>query len=156
MSVWQIVLIVVIVVAAILAGLFFWGRNIQGKYEEQQKMIDDNKQQAQIFVLDKKKDKIANAKLPKQVKEGVPRLQRRKKMPLVIAKIGPQISTLLCDDSIYKQLPVKKRVNVELAGIFIVSVKGPNRINPNKSKKQGWFSKLKQKAQNQMDKMNNS
>lgn len=147
MDTWKIVLIVAIVIIAVLAGLYFWGRKLQKKYDEQQTLIDQNKQQVQIFVIDKKKDKITNVKLPKQVREQFPKRYKNKKMPIVIAKIGPQITTLLCDEKIYKDLPVKKQVKVELAGLFIVGVKGPKASNSSdKPKKQSWIDKVKSKV----------
>ncbi len=147
MDVWKIVLIVVVVVVAVLAGLYFWGSKLQKKYNEQQELIDQNKQVAQIFVIDKKKDKITNVKLPKQVKDQFPKRYQKKKMPIVIAKIGPQITTLLCDEKIFDDLPVKKQVKVELAGLFIVGIKGPKAVNAsNKPKKQSWIDKLKSKV----------
>ena len=143
---WKIILIISLVVIGVLIGLYFWGKRLQTKYDEQQALIDQNKQVVQIFILDKKKDKLANAKLPKQVKEQFPKMYKRRKMPLVIAKIGPQITTLLCDEKIYKILPTKKQVKVELAGLFIVGVKGPksNQVS-NKTKKQSWVQKKKNK-----------
>ena len=144
---WKIILIVAIIIIGVLVGLYFWGRNLQKKYGDQQALIDQNKQQVQIFVIDKKKDKIDNVKLPKQVKEQFPKRYKLRKMPIVIAKIGPQITTLLCDEKIYKQLPTKKQVKVEVAGLFIVGIKGPKLGNPsNKPKKQRWFEKLKKKS----------
>lgn len=149
MDVWKIVLIVAVVIIAVLVGLYFWGKRLQDKYEDQQALIDQNKQQAQIFVIDKKKDKITNVKLPKQVKDQFPKRYKNKKMPMVIAKIGPQITTLLCDEKIYEELPVKKQVKVELAGLFIVTVKGPKADNiSGKPKKQKWVDKLKSKLEN--------
>ena len=145
MEVWKIVLIVAVVIVAVLAGLYFWGVKLQKKYDEQQTLIDQNKQVAQIFVIDKKKDKITNVKLPKQVKDEFPKRYKKKKMPIVIAKIGPQITTLLCDEKIYNDLPVKKQVKVELAGLFIVGIRGPKAVGP--AKKQGWIDKLKSKVQ---------
>lgn len=132
---------------AVLVGLYFWGRRLQSKYDDQQAIIDENKQLMQIFVIDKKKDKIKNANLPKQVKEQFPKRHSLRKMPIVIAKVGPQIMTLLCDEKIYDDLPTKKQVKVELAGIFIVGIKGP-RANPGKPEKQGWFAKIKDKTKN--------
>ena len=144
---WKIILIVLIVIIGVLVGLYFWGKKLQTKYSQQQALIDQNKQQVQIFILDKKKDKIANAKLPKQVKEQFPKMYRIRKMPLVIAKIGPQITTLLCDEKIYKVLPTKKQVKVELAGIYIVGIKGPKlNVASGKAKKQSWFQKMKNKV----------
>lgn len=144
-TVWKILLIILVVVIAVLVGLYFWGKSLQGKYEDQQSIIDQHKQQVQIFVIDKKRDKIKNAKLPKQIKEQFPKRHSFRKTPIVIAKVGPQITTLLCDERVYKDLPTKKQVRVEIAGIFIVDIKGP-RLNADKPKKEGWFTKLKNKS----------
>lgn len=147
MDTWKIVLIVSIVVIGVLVGLYFWGKNLQKKYDEQQNLINQSKQLVQIFVIDKKKDKITNVKLPKQVKEQFPKRYKKRKMPIVIAKIGPQITTLLCDEKIYKDLPTKKQVKVEIAGLFIVGIKGPKLSNSaNNSKKQSWIDKVKSKV----------
>ena len=94
---WTIFWIVMAVLAAILVGLYFWGRKMQKKYDEQQQLITENKQSLSIFVIDKKKDHLSNLKLPKQMKEQLPWIYKKRKMPVVIAKIGPQIQTLLCD-----------------------------------------------------------
>lgn len=142
----MVILIVTVLIIGTLVGLYFWGRKLQSKYEEQQTLINQNKQQVQIFVLDKKKDKISNAKLPKQVKDQFPKMYKMRKMPLVIAKIGPQITTLLCDEKIYKMIPTKKQVKVELAGLFIVGIKGPKVAEKStSSKKQSWIDKIKNK-----------
>ncbi len=37
-----------------------------------------------------------------------PKLMRRTKMPIVKAKVGPRIMTLICDAAIFDQIPVKK------------------------------------------------
>ena len=47
-------------------------------------------------------------------------------MPIVKAKVGPQILTLMCDKNIYDVLAVKKTVKVELAGIYISKIVGMN------------------------------
>jgi hypothetical protein len=38
--------------------------------------------------------------------------------------MGPTIMTMICDAETYKVLPVKKTVTVEVAGAYIVSMKG--------------------------------
>lgn len=119
---WTIFWIVIAIVVVALIGLYFWGRKLQTKYDEQQQMIADNKQSATIFVIDKKKDNLTNLKLPKQMKDQLPWMYKKRKMPVVIAKIGPQIQTLLCDQKIYDSIPTKKQIKVELAGILIVNV----------------------------------
>lgn len=146
MGFWTIFWIVIAVLAVVLVGLYFWGRKLQTKYDEQQKIISDNKQAVTLFVIDKKKDNLTNLKLPKQVKDQLPWMYKKRKMPVVIAKIGPQIQTLLCDQRIYDVLPTKKQVKVELAGILIVNVISGKLPE---TKKKGLIAKLQAKLQNQ-------
>ncbi|NLL69703.1 MAG: hypothetical protein GX238_01070 [Epulopiscium sp.] len=123
MAIWQIILIVLLVIAGVLVGLYFVGRKLQTKMDQQQALINQHKVVTSILVIDKKKEKITKANLPKMVVDQVPKMYRFRKMPLVKAKIGPQVMTLLCDDKVFKKLPTKKMVKVELAGIFIVGIK---------------------------------
>jgi len=46
------------------------------------------------------------------------------KVPLVKAKIGPQIMTMICEEATFNVLPVKRTVTVEIAGAYIVGMKG--------------------------------
>ncbi|MDF2594382.1 MAG: hypothetical protein K0R69_723 [Clostridia bacterium] len=119
---WTIFFIILAVVAALLVGLFFWGRNLQKKYDSQQQLINEHKQAVSLFVIDKKRDNVNNLKLPKQVKEQLPWIYKKRKMPVVIAKIGPQIQTLMCDEKVFDSIPIKKQIKAELAGILIVNV----------------------------------
>ncbi|MDF2877761.1 MAG: hypothetical protein K0S30_857 [Clostridia bacterium] len=140
---WTLFLIVFVVIAALIAGLYFWGKRLQKKYDDQQQLINQHKQALSIFVIDKKKDNVNNLKLPKQVKEQLPWIYKKRKMPVVIAKIGPQIQTLMCDEKIYNSIPTKKQIKVEMAGILIVKVltgKLPE------VKKTGIVSQIKTKA----------
>ena len=137
---WTIFWIVIAVVIAALVGLYFWGKKLQTKYDEQQQLINQNKQAATIFVIDKKKDNLTNLKLPKQMKDQLPWMYKKRKMPVVIAKIGPQIQTLMCDQKVFDSIPTKKQIKVELAGILIVNVLSGKVAEP---KKKGFFSKKK-------------
>ncbi|MGL4345118.1 MAG: hypothetical protein ACRCTE_07975 [Cellulosilyticaceae bacterium] len=148
METWMIVLIWVVVIAAALVGLYFWGKKLQKKYDEQQQLVNQYKQPMTIFVLDKKKDKPDNLKLPKQVRDQLPKMYRKRKMPVVIAKIGPQIQTLLCDESVYNTIPVKKQIKVEVAGIMVVNVLSGKLAEP---KKQGMMTKMKKKMKDMAD-----
>lgn len=143
MDTWMIVTLVLIFIAAALTGLFFWGKKLQKKYDEQQQLINQHKQGIQLFVIDKKKDKIDNLKLPKMVKDQIPKMQRKRKMPVVIAKAGPQIQTFLCDEAVYQSIPVKKQIKAEIAGIMIVNVLSGKLPE---TKKQGFVAKMKNKA----------
>ncbi len=120
---WQILIIVLVVAAVILGVLYFYGRKLQTKANEQQALVDQAKMTASILVIDKKKMKIKDSNLPKMVQDQVPKYLRWRKMPMVKAKVGPKISTLLCDDKVYKELPIKKMVKVDIAGMYIVGIK---------------------------------
>lgn len=147
MSGWTIFGIVLAVIIIALVGLFFWSKKLQKKYDEQQQLISDNKQSVTLFVIDKKKDKVDNLKLPKQIKEQLPKMYKKRKMPVVIAKIGPQIQTFMCDERVYDSIPTKKQIKVEVAGILIVNVltgKLPE------TKKKGMLTKLRDKAEKQV------
>ena len=120
----DIVLIVFAVIVALGIGLFFLNRWANKRYSQQQDMVQKNKQAAEIYVIDMKRGKAEEANLPKAVTENLPRTAKFMKMNFVKAKVGPQIVTLMCDKSIYSALRVKEKFKVELAGIYIVSVKG--------------------------------
>ncbi len=124
----DIILIVTFVVAAILVGLYFLSNWANKKATEQQSLINSTKMTTSILVIDKKKDKLTNVNMPKAVVEQIPKYLKFKKMPLVKAKIGPQIMTLICDPKVFKEIPVKKQVKVDIAGIYIVGMKGSKNV----------------------------
>ena len=59
--------------------------------------------------------KLKDANLPKMVLEQTPKYLRGSKMPIVKAKIGPRIMTLMADPKVFDQLPVKAEVKAESA-----------------------------------------
>jgi len=120
----DIILIVFVVVVAAVAGLYFLNRWAYKRMGEQQSIIDRTKQVASIYVIDKAKMKAAQSNLPKVVLGQLPRMYRFIKLPLVKAKIGPQVATLMCDKEVWRALPLKKTVKVEMAGLYIVSMPG--------------------------------
>jgi hypothetical protein len=71
-------------------------------------------------------------------------------MPIVKAKIGPQIMSLICDEKIFEDVPVKKEVKAAVSGIYILEVKGLHgKTTTEKVQKKGfraWVDKLQEKA----------
>ena len=120
----DVLVLIGIILIIVFVVLYFLNKWAGKRMTDQQEMVERHKQSATIYVIDKKKDKITNANLPKAMADQVPRMGRIMKMPLVKAKIGPQIVTLVCDKAVYAALPTKKNVTVELAGAYIVSMKG--------------------------------
>ncbi len=142
---WQILLIVLAVLVAIGAVLYFYGKKLQTQAEGQQSIIDQSKIVTKILIIDKKKMKITDSALPQIVQDQVPWYVKWRKMPMVKAKIGPKIQTLICDEKIFKELPVKKTVKAELAGLYIVGIKGGQKENPKDKKKDKKKAKDKKK-----------
>ena len=104
--------------------VYFLNRWAGKRTAQHQEMVAQHKQTMSIYVIDKKKDKLTNANLPKAMTDQMPRMGKFMKMPLVKAKVGTQIMTLVCDENVFNALPIKKNVSVEMAGIYIVGMKG--------------------------------
>lgn len=120
----DIAILVVVIIFAVGAGLYFLNRWASNRYAGQKAVIDKNKQVAQIYVIDKRHDYSKNVNLPKQVQSSLPKLSKYIKMYFVQAKIGPQIATLMTDKSVYRMIAPKKTLKVDLAGVYIVGVRG--------------------------------
>ncbi|MBR6229629.1 MAG: hypothetical protein IKQ97_07830 [Eubacterium sp.] len=145
MSVFLIVMLVIIGVLAIgCVVLYFVGKRLQKKQEESQVQMEAQSQVATILVIDKAKMRLKDAGLPAVVLENTPKYLRRSKVPVVKAKIGPKIMTLMCDDKIFPQLPVKKNLKVKISGIYIMGVIGRGALEA-PQEKVGRLKRLRQK-----------
>ena len=118
-----VLLVIVIILAIALVILYFIGKKAQKKQEEQQAQIDAAKQTVSMLIIDKKRMKLREAGLPQMVVEQTPKLLRGSKLPIVKAKVGPQILSLVCDEKIFNDVPVKKEVKAVVSGIYITAVK---------------------------------
>ena len=70
---------------------------------------------------------------------------RGRKVPIVKAKIGPRIMSLICEDKIFDLIPVKKEIRATISGIYIMGVKGRNVLD-NPEEKLGFWQRSKLKA----------
>ena len=147
----KVIITILIILVLILVVLYFVGRKLQKKQAEQEAQIEAAKQTVTMLIIDKKKLKLKDAGLPAAVLEQTPKYMRRAKFPIVKAKIGPQIMSLICDASIFDIVPVKKEVKATISGIYITDVKGiRGKLNTAPAKKKGkfrsWVDKLQEKA----------
>ena len=146
MSPVTIVLIVVLVVLiAACIALYFFGKRAEKKQAEQQEQMEAAAQTVSMLVIDKKKMKLKEAGLPAIVLENTPKYLRRTKVPVVKAKIGPRIMTLMCDSKVFEVIPVKKEIKAVVSGLYITgikSVRGGSIEQPQKKKK-GFFRRNK-------------
>ena len=149
MSTWQIVLLVILAVLIItLVVLYFLGKKAQKKQEEQQQQINAMKQTVSMLIIDKKRMKIKESGLPQAVIDQPPKLMRGSKLPIVKAKVGPQILSLVSDEKIFDSIPVKKEVKAVVSCIYITEVKGLHGKQPVvEKKKKGFFKNMVEKAQ---------
>ena len=120
----MILLIVAAVIGIIVAVLYFLGKKAQKRQAEQQEMLQSNKQTVSMLIIDKKRMRIKDSGLPQMVIDQTPKMMRRSKLPIVKAKIGPQIMSLICDEKIFDYVPVKKEVKAVVSGIYVLDVKG--------------------------------
>ena len=142
-STWGILGIIFGVAAVVLAVLYFFGRKMQKKQAEAQEQIDSSKQLASILVIDKKKLKPKDSGLPQVALGQLPWYAKNQKLPIVKAKIGPQIMTLMCDAEVFEILPVKKECKVALSGIYIAELKSVRGGKvPEKPAKVGAFKRI--------------
>ena len=147
----KVIITILIILVLILVVLYFVGRKLQKKQAEQEAQIEAAKQTVTMLIIDKKKLKLKEAGLPAAVLEQTPKYMRRAKFPIVKAKIGPQIMSLICDASIFDIVPVKKEVKATISGIYITDVKGiRGKLNTAPAKKKGkfrsWVDRMQEKA----------
>lgn len=149
MSTWAIVLLSILAVLIIgIVVLYFVGRKMQKKQEESQAQIDAMKQTVSMLIIDKKRMKLKDAGLPQVILDQTPKLLRNSKLPIVKAKVGPQIMSLISDEKIFDSIPVKKEVKAVVSGIYITDVKGLHgKLAPVETKKKGFFKRALEKAQ---------
>ena len=122
-TVLNILLVILIIAAVILAILYFLGNKLQKRQLEQQQMLDAAAQTVSLLVIDKKKLKLTQAGLPKMVVDQTPKYMRWAKVPVVKAKVGPKVMTLMADERVFASLPVKTEAKVVVSGLYITEIK---------------------------------
>ena len=127
MKVWQVLLIILVILIAVLVVLYFLGKRAQKKQEENQAQIEAAKQTVNMLIIDKK------------------RLMRRTKLPIVKAKIGPRIMTMVADEKIFDLIPLKKEVKATISGIYITDVRGVRGPLEQPKQKEKFFRRMKNK-----------
>ena len=143
----SIVLLVILAILIIaLVALYFLGRKAQRKQAQQQEQINAMKQTVSMLIIDKKRMKIKDSGLPQMVIDQTPKLLRSSKMPIVKAKVGPRVMSLIADESVFDLIPVKKEVKASVSGIYITKVTGIRGPLEKPQGKKNWRARLKDRA----------
>lgn len=138
-----LVILAILIIACIV--LYFLGKKAEKKQAEQQEQLDAVKQTVSMLIIDKGRVRLRDAGFPPIVVENTPKYLRRSKVPIVKAKVGPKVMTLMCDAQIYPIIPVKKEVKATISGIYITGVKGLRGPLDTPEKKKGFFARLRNK-----------
>ena len=144
LSILQIIGIILAVILIILVILYFVGSKLQKKQIQAEKAMANSTITVSLLVVDKQKLKVADSGLMKQVKDAIPAYMKWRKMPIVKGRIikaniagGAGIMSFMCDPKVFKIIPVKTEVKVQVAGIYItklLSAKGVDLSKLNNKK----------------------
>ena len=147
MPLWsKIVLIVLGVILAILVVLVLVSRKMLQKQEASQAQIEASSQVISMLIIDKKRMRAKDANMPKMIADQIPKYMRLAKLPIVKAKVGPRVMTLIADEKIFDDLPVKTDVKVAVSGLYITEIKYVRGKVDMPKKKKSLFRRLQQKA----------
>lgn len=140
-----VLLVVIVITIAAMVALYFFGKKQQAKKEEQDAQMAAVAQTVSMLIIDKKKLKVKESGLPQAVIDQTPWYMRWTKLPVVKAKVGPKVMTLIADESVFAEIPVKKEVKATVSGIYITAVRGLRGPLEKPEGKKSWRAKLKDK-----------
>ena len=123
MNAFIIIGIILAILIVVMVVLYIVGNKMQKKQLDQKEQINSAAQPMSMFIIDKKIMPIKEAKLPKVVMDQLPKRYQKAKVPIVKAKVGPQVTTLICDDAIFEDVPKHGEVKAMVSGIYLVGVK---------------------------------
>ena len=141
-----VLLVILLVLIAAMIVLYFLGKKAQKRKDEQDEQIKAAAQTVSMLIIDKKRLRMKDSGLPAAVLEQTPKYLRRSKLPIVKAKVGPRVMTLIADEQIFDEIPVKKEVKATVSGLYITAVRGlRGPIEKPEKKKKGFRAKLQAK-----------
>lgn len=139
-----ILLVILVLTIAAFIVLYFISKRAQKKQAETEEQLKASAQTLSMLIIDKKRMKFREAGLPAVALENTPKYLRGMKVPVVKAKVGPRVMTLLCDEKIFPNIPVKKEVKAVVSGLYITDVKGiRGSLETAKKEKKGFFSRFR-------------
>ena len=141
-----VLIVIALLTIAVFIALYFISKKAQKKQEETEQQMKASAQTLSMLIIDKKKMKMKESGLPAVAIENTPKYLRGMKVPVVKAKVGPRVMTLLCDEKIFPNIPVKKEVKAVVSGLYITDVKGlRGPLEVPKKEKKGLFGMKKNK-----------
>ena len=147
MSTVNIVLLVILAVLIVgLIVLYFLGKKAQKKRDEQEAQLAANAQTVSMLIIDKKRMRLKDSGLPQVVIDQTPKMMRHSKLPIVKAKVGPKVMSLIADEAVYDLIPLKKEVKATVSGIYITKVTGVRGPLEKPQGKKSFRARMQEKA----------
>lgn len=137
-----VLLVILLILLIVLVALYFYGRKMQERQNAQQPAFEAAKQTVSMLIIDKKKLPISKAGFPKIVSDNTPWYVRFMKVPVVKAKVGPKVMTLMADEKVFRALPLKQECKVVVSGIYIAELKSVRGGIPALPKKRSLSDRL--------------
>lgn len=141
-----VLLVILAILIVALIALYFMGKKAQDRKAEQDEQMAAVAQTVSMLIIDKKRLRIKDSGLPQAVIDQTPKYLRRSKLPIVKAKVGPKVMTLIADESVFDIIPVKKEVKASVSGIYITKVTGLRGPLEQPEGKKSWRARLQDKA----------
>lgn len=143
MSTFSIVLLIILAVLVIaVIVLYVLGKKAEKKQAAQREQQEAVAQTVSMLIIDKGKIRLKDAGFPSVVVESSPKYLRRSKVPVVKAKVGPKVMTLMCEAELFPLIPVKKEIKAKVSGIYIIGAKGLRGGLDAPVKKKGFFKRM--------------
>ena len=146
MNPWIITLIILAVAGVAIFFLYRKGSKMQAEQEEQRQKLMSSAQKVTMLIIDKKRLPLKDSGLPQMVIDQAPKRARRAKVPVVKAKVGPKIMSLIADEDVYDEIPVNASVHAMVSGIYITSIHNFRHAPVEKEEKKGLLNKLRAKS----------
>ncbi len=122
-TVLTVLIVIALILAALMVFMYFYGRKLSRQQAELQPKIDASTQDISMLIIDKKQlsiDEAIAAGLPSLIKDQTPIYLRWQKLPVVKAKIGPRMMTLIADPKVFEVLPLKKECKCSVSGSYYI------------------------------------
>lgn len=142
MNPWIITAILIAICAGLIFFLYRKGNKMQQEQQEQKDKLVASAQKVTMLIIDKKRLPLKDAGLPQIVIDQTPKRARRTKVPVVKAKVGPKIMSLIADEDIYDQIPVNASVHAMVSGIYITSINNFRKAPVVKEEKKSFFKRM--------------
>jgi len=144
-----VTIVLLVILAIMIVGLivlYFLGKKAEKRKAEQDEQLAAVAQTVTMLIIDKKRMRVKDSGLPQAVIDQTPKLMRRSKLPIVKAKVGPKVMSLIADEAVFDLIPIKKEVKATVSGIYITKVTGVRGPLEKPEGKKSWRARLKDKA----------